>query len=130
MVSMYTGIFAAGLLFALVRRRLRPLPWWGFVALILPMVVDGGTHLLSDLAGIGHGFRDSNAWLAWLTGNVFPVTFYAGDALGSFNSWMRLMTGLLFAVGCVWLAYPYLESGFADAAVQIREKFQRAGLSL
>lgn len=130
MVSMYTGIFAAGLLFALVRRQLKPLPWWGFVGFILPMVVDGGTHLISDIAGIGNGFRDSNAWLAWLTGNVFSPTFYAGDSFGSFNSWMRLITGVLFAIGCVWLAYPYLESGFADAATQIRGKFQKAGLSL
>lgn len=130
MVSMYGGIFAAGLLFALVRRQLKPLAWWGFVAFSLPMVIDGGTHLISDLAGIGYGFRDSNAWLAALTGNVFPTAFYAGDALGSFNSWMRLITGALFASGCVWLAYPYLESGFADADAQIQDKFLKAGLSL
>lgn len=130
MVSMYGGIFAAGLLFTLVRRWLRSLSGWGFVAFVLPMVIDGGTHLVSDIAGIGNGFRDSNAWLVWLTGNIFPSTFYAGDAIGSFNSWMRLITGVLFAIGCVWLAYPYLESGFADTAAQIQVKFQKTGLSL
>jgi len=92
--------------------------------------VDGGTHLISDLAGIGQGFRDSNAWLASLTNNAFPATFYAGDAFGSFNSWMRLITGALFGLGAVWLAYPYVESAFADAARQIEDKFQRAGLTL
>lgn len=112
MVSMYTGIFVAGLLFALVRRWLKPLPWWGFVAFALPMAMDGGTHLISDIAGLGHGFRDSNAWLAALTGNVFPAAVYAGDALGSFNSWMRLLTGILFAIGCIWLTYPQLEREF------------------
>ena len=130
MVSMYTGILVTGLLFALVRRWLKPLSGWGFVAFILPMAIDGGTHLISDIAGIGNGFRDSNAWLAALTGNLFPAAFYTGDALGSFNSWMRLLTGSLFAIGSVWLAYPYLESEFAVAAAQIQGKFQKAGLIL
>lgn len=126
MVSIYTGLLVVGCWFALVRRWLRPLPGWGFVAFILPMAIDGGTHLISDIAGLGNGFRDSNAWLAALTGNILPVAFYAGDALGSFNSWMRLLTGALFAIGAVWLAYPYLESEFAGAAAQIHEKFQNA----
>jgi uncharacterized membrane protein len=130
MVSMYTGLFFLGLLYWPLRRRLKPLSLWGFALLILPMVVDGGTHLISDLAGIGQGFRDSNAWLATLTNNIFPATFYAGDAFGSFNSWMRLITGALFGLGAVWLAYPYVESAFADAARQIEDKFQRAGLTL
>src|SRR3990172_5237364 len=128
MVSRYTGLFVFGLLYGLLRKRLKPLSLWGFALLILPMVVDGGTHMISDLAGIGQGFRDSNAWLAALTNRAFPVNFYAGDALGSFNSQMRLMTGVLFGLGAVWLAYPYVESAFADTARQIEDKFQRAGL--
>ena len=128
MVSMYTGLFVFGLLYGLLRKRLKPLSLWGFALLILPMVVDGGTHMISDLAGIGQGFRDSNAWLAALTNRAFPVNFYAGDALGSFNSQMRLITGVLFGLGAVWLAYPYVESAFADTARQIEDKFQRAGL--
>ena len=130
MVSMYTGLFFFGLLYGLLRKRLKPLSLWGFALLILPMVVDGGTLMISDLAGIGQGFRDSNAWLAALTRNVFPATFYTGDALGSFNSWIRLITGALFGLGAVWLAYPYVESALADAARQIEDKFQRAGLRL
>src|SRR5260221_5569676 len=103
MVSMYTSILIAGLLFDLVRKRLRPLPIWAFGLLCLPMALDGGSHLISDLAGIGNGFRDSNAWLAALTGDLFPSWFYAGDTLGSFNSSMRLITGVLFGIGIVWL---------------------------
>jgi hypothetical protein len=30
------------------------------------------------------------------------ATFYAGDDLGTFNWWMRLITGLLFSLGAVW----------------------------
>jgi uncharacterized membrane protein len=127
MVSMYGGLFFSGLLYWPLRKRLKPLPLWGFALLILPMALDGGTHFLSDLAGIGQGFRDSNAWLATLTRNAFPATFYAGDALGSFNSWMRLITGILFGIGIVWLAYPYLESAFADITREIEDTPARAG---
>jgi hypothetical protein len=74
----------------------------------LPITVDGGTHMLSDLAGIGQGFRDSNQLLAALTNNALSASFYAGDALGSFNSWMRIITGLLAGLGIVWFVFPYI----------------------
>ena len=84
------------------------LPWWGFILLLLPMVWDGTTHAISDLAGIGLGFRDTNMWLATLTNNIFPADFYAGDALGSFNFIARFITGLLAGLGIVWFAFPYM----------------------
>jgi len=77
--------------------------------------LDGGTHMLSDLTGgIGVGFRYTNQWLAILTNNAFPPTFYLGDALGSFNSWMRLITGVLAGLGIAWFALPYLEESFGQ----------------
>ena len=114
MVWMYTSILFGGLLFGLVRKQLKPLSFWSFVSLLLPMAIDGGTHMISDLAGIGQGFRDTNTWLQILTRNAFSLAFYAGDGLGSFNSWMRLLTGILFGVGLVGLAYPYLNDSFTD----------------
>jgi uncharacterized membrane protein len=114
MVAMYTPIWLAGLAFPLLRRHMRPLTLWQFVALIVPLAIDGGTHLMSDLGGLGQGFRDTNAWLAFLTGDVFPAWFYAGDALGSFNSWMRLLSGLLFGLAVVGLGLPYLTQWTAD----------------
>ncbi len=112
------------------RRQVRPLPFWAVSVLLMPMVIDGLTHMISDLAGIGQGFRDSNAWLATLTGNALPATFYAGDALGSFNSWMRLISGVLFGLGVAWLAFPYLAASMADVASRLEAKFQRADLRL
>lgn len=127
MVSMYTSIFVTGLLFALLRRRLRPLPVWAVPLFILPLALDGVTHMVSDLAGIGNGFRDSNAWLATLTGNVLPAWFYAGDALGSFNSWMRLLTGVLLGVGVVWFVYPHFEQFMRDEADRVEAKLRHTG---
>jgi hypothetical protein len=80
------------------------------------MAVDGTSHLISDLAGIGQGFRDSNVWLAALTNHALPPGFYAGDAWGSFNSLMRLLTGILFGLGIVWFGFPYLDDFFIQEA--------------
>ena len=115
MVAMFASLWLFGLLWWPLRNRLKPLPWWGLILFLLPMAIDGTSHFISDLAGIGQGFRDSNVWLAALTGNAFPAGFYAGDAWGSFNSWMRLLTGLLFGLGIVWFALPYLGSAFGQS---------------
>jgi uncharacterized membrane protein len=114
MVSMFTSTWLFGLCWWLLRKRLKPLPWWGLVLFWLPLALDGGSHLISDLSGIGQGFRDSNAWLASLTQQVLPPTFYSGDALGSFNSLMRLFTGILFGLGCAWFSFPYLDDAFSS----------------
>ncbi len=125
MVSMYTGMWFASLGFAVIRRRVRPLPVWGFILFALPMAIDGGTHFLSDLqagTNFGTGFRDANVWLAQLTNYALPVTFYAGDALGSFNSIMRLLTGVLFGVGLVWFAFPYVDAAFFETREELELK--------
>lgn len=128
MISMYTSILIFAWLWWPFRRKLKPLSLWGFILLALPLAVDGTTHMVSDLAGIGQGFRDSNLWLANLTNDSFEPTFYIGDALGSFNSWMRLVTGVLFGLGLVWFSFPYLEKYFSAVAYSLKAKLRRAGL--
>jgi uncharacterized membrane protein len=113
MISFYGGVWLFALLWYPFRRRIKVLPWWGLVLFLLSMALDGGTHALSDLAGIGQGFRYTNLWLANLTHFAFSPSFYAGDALGSFNSWMRIITGLLAGLGLVWFAFPYIAESFA-----------------
>lgn len=117
MVTLFTSIPVAAMVWWPLRRWVRALPLWGFALLALPMAIDGGTHVLSDLSGIGQGFRDTNAWLAGLTGGLMPADFYAGDALGSFNSWMRLVTGALFGGAAVWVSLPRL---FEEQATDAR----------
>lgn len=112
MISFYGGVWLFGLLWLPFRRRVKQISWWGFLLLILPMIVDGTTHLISDFAGISQGFREPNIWLVDLSNNAFPASFYAGDALGSFNSWMRWVTGLLAGLGLVWFTFPSVDSAF------------------
>ncbi len=112
MISFYTSVWLFALIWRPLRRKIKALPWWGFALLLLPIALDGGTHMISDFAGIGQGFRSTNQWLAILTNNSLPATFYAGAALGSFNSIMRLITGPLAGLGIVWFAFPYMEESF------------------
>ncbi len=110
MVWMYSGVWVWAQLWRPLRRRVRPLPWWGLGLLLLPLGLDGVSHLLSDaISGIGLGFRYHNAWLAALTGYRFSTAFYTGDAVGSFNFWMRLFSGLTFSLGVVWFLFPRLD---------------------
>lgn len=109
MVSFYGTLFLFGLIYALLRGRTKGLRWPLALALLLPIALDGLSHAISDLWGIGAGFRDSNAWLTVLTGKALPAAFYAGDAWGSFNSLARLGTGLLAAFAIVFWLYPYVD---------------------
>lgn len=114
MVSMYSSILLGGLLYGPVRKQLKSLSLWTFFVFLAPMAIDGGTHLISDLAGMGQGFRDTNLWLQIITNNTFSTAFYWGDAPGSFNSSARLITGILFGIALVGFAHPHVHNSFAD----------------
>ena len=88
-VATYGTILLAGLVFGLVRRRLKPLPIWAFVLSLVPMGIDGLTQLF--------GLRESN----WQ---------------------LRMITGALFGLASIWLAYPYLEEGMRDIRDTVNEK--------
>ena len=108
MISFYTSIWLFALLGYRFRRTIRSMPWWGLLLLLIPIALDGVSHAVSDLSGIGLGFRDTNSWLAALTDYQFPSSFYIGDAMGSFNSLARLITGLLAGLGIVWFAFLFI----------------------
>ncbi len=124
MISMFGSLWLGGMLFAFGRRRKRssrasllsPVVW--LLLAVVPMGLDGFSHMINDvIAGFsGTGFRDTNVWLQFLTGNLLPATFYAGDAIGSFNNLARLVTGALFGFTTVWFLYPFIDSAMQDAA--------------
>ncbi|MEZ4619113.1 MAG: DUF2085 domain-containing protein [Caldilineaceae bacterium] len=113
MVSFYfmTPVFA--LIYPLLQRfgrKLKPIPFWLMLLTLTPIMLDGMTHVFSDvLYGISSGgFRDTNGWLATLTNHAFPG-FYAGDQYGTFNWWMRLITGVIAAWGLAFHYIPWLD---------------------
>lgn len=112
MISAYSSLPLTALLLRQYRSKAKPISVGLFALLIAPMAIDGITHMISDLEGIGQGFRYTNTWLAVLTDYNLHGSFYYGDALGSFNSWMRIITGLLFGIGTIAFAYPYISQAF------------------
>lgn len=113
MATMFGGPLVAAVVYAVARRQgpVKSWPLWILGLMLLPMMVDGVTHMASDaLYGVGQGFRDSNQWLAALTRYSLPPGFYQGDGLGSFNSWMRLGSGLLFGFAIGWGVYPWMDA--------------------
>ncbi|MBW8011926.1 MAG: DUF2085 domain-containing protein [Chloroflexi bacterium] len=129
MISMYTSILIFAWLWYPLRKKLKPANIWIFFILIMPMAVDGVTHFLSDFAGFGQGFRDTNLWLSDLTNNQFSAGFYAGDALGSFNSWMRFITGTVFGLGVVWFGFPILAEEMTSLITSLENRLSRAAAS-
>ncbi len=105
--AIYSGTLLFGLLYGLARdgdvswlRWLtKPLRWWIFVLLLLPMALDGFSHML--------GLRDMSTNVPmdiW-----YGALYGAGSQVFSLNWWLRIITGLLAALGVVWFAYPRLE---------------------
>ena len=80
-VAIYGSVFLGGLLFSLIRHRLRPLHWTLFLLCLVPIGLDGTTQLF--------GLRESNWWL-------------------------RTLTGALFGLAALWIAYPHVESAMQE----------------
>lgn len=103
-VAIYAAILAGGLLFALLRKRLKPIPlgMW-FLFGVVPIAIDGGTQLLSAIPLFDFGLRESTPLL-------------------------RVLTGTLFGLMNVWLAYPYLEESMHELQLVVTSKLAGAGI--
>jgi uncharacterized membrane protein len=122
MVFMYGTVLLAGMVYGVLRYRrpIRPLGLFVFALLLAPIAIDGISHMMSDLnGGLIEGFRYGNLWLADLTGHMLPAWFYRGDALGSFNSWMRFLSGLSFGLGCVWFGFPFIDRSVSEIVAEL-----------
>jgi len=91
-IGIYVGILVAGLVYGFIRNRrnVKPLPlkYW-FLLGIVPIALDGGTQLISQLG-------------------VFP--FPARES----TPFLRTATGLLFGAMNVWMAYPHVDQAMKD----------------
>jgi uncharacterized membrane protein len=64
-VAIYGSLLVGGMLFPLIRRWVKPLPWWLYVVLISPMGIDGTVQLF--------GLWESTAFRRVLTGSLFGL---------------------------------------------------------
>ena len=120
MMAIFTAILLGGLGWGLANER----PRWGLVGLLLlalPLLADGFSHLISERSGLG--FRETNAWAVWLTGDSFSTEFYQGSTIGSLNWALRTLTGFLFGLGLVWFLYSYLSGRFATIRARLEARY-------
>ena len=118
--AMFGAMLGMFIAFAFLRWKHFPL-WFG-VLLVLPLIIDGATHMHSDSASVISGYRYDNAWLASLTNHAFSEAFYVGDAFGSFNAIMRLVTGILLGIGFFGWGLPIADRYFQRNAAILAQK--------
>jgi uncharacterized membrane protein len=63
--SIYASMFIGCLIFVLTKKRMRAIPWWLWILLMLPMGLDGTTQML--------GLHESDWILRVVTGTLFGV---------------------------------------------------------
>ena len=119
--ALYGAVLLFGILFAFARDRdpawlrwmRKPLPWYWFVLLIAPMVMDGMTHML--------GLRGT------LSANTDPSfgSFLTGSQFFSLNWWLRVITGGMAGLGVAWFAIPRMARVVAESE-SIQQAYREA----
>lgn len=101
-VAIYGGIFIFGLLFAIFRKRVKPIHWlvWILVG-IVPIGLDGFSQLISQLPFNLLPYRESTPLL-------------------------RLITGVLFGFITAWFGYPYVEESMRENKQFLEGKLSQA----
>lgn len=108
-VAIYGGIFAAGLIYGLpfVRRRLKPLHWLAWILIgVFPIALDGFLQLFSQFP------YNTFVLFSWLPPRESTPL-------------LRTLTGGLFGLANVWLAYPYVEESMRDVWRELETKLAR-----
>lgn len=121
-VAIYGGILVAGLIFGLVRDRVKPLTFWQYVLLgIVPMGLDGVSQLLANppFDELGYG---AFTLIGQLSQGVFGIR--------ESTPMLRTLTGFLFGVANAWLAYPYIEESMQETREKVEKQLGKAGLSV
>jgi uncharacterized membrane protein len=124
MVAIFVGILLGGMGWAFAGQRPKIGVGW-FLLMAAPMLIDGFSHMQSDLSG--SGARQINQWVVWLSGNAFSTGFYQGSNIGTLNWGLRTFTGLLFGVGLVWFLFTYLSVRFALIRARLGPRLKKAG---
>jgi len=149
-VSIYASFVLGGILYGFIRSHLKPLPLRWYVFFLVPIAVDGGMQMASEiLHRLGMGVMPvfwaigliamglvslvlhRQKYLTWHSFLFFlagPLSLlylqYTGSHLS--NWFLRTLTGFLFAIGTVWFAYPYLEESFNDIREEVEAKLAQA----
>ena len=120
-IGIYSFVLLGGLIYGLLRRRraIKPMPIWLFLLIgIAPIGLDGFSQLFSYFFARPWGVAWLDALLPTLQ-QIFP--------LRESTPLLRTLTGGLFGLSLVWLAYPRIEPGMQDTEQQLAAKLRRIG---
>jgi uncharacterized membrane protein len=107
-IAIYGAILLFGFAYGLLRRRwkISPLPWWAYIGVgIVPLLVDGGYQLVSYVVP-----------LFWPDGPITPHETTPA---------MRVITGALFGLATVWLAYPIFQETMEELQESLHQRLGR-----
>ena len=100
-IAIQSSLLIFTLIFALARQKIKPIPIYiWFIFGFLPIALDGGTQLLSQLGLQG---------LAWLTPRESAP-------------WQRLLTGALFGLFSAWFILPILRESMLETRFALEKK--------
>lgn len=119
-IAIYGFVLVGGLLYGLLRRRLkiRPLPLLVFILVGLgPIGLDGFSQLFGYWSTPLDG-SDPSGIMATING-IF--------ALRESSPFLRTFTGALFGFMLVWLAYPHVNVGMKATEEDVARKLRRIG---
>jgi len=100
-IAIQSSLLIFTLIFALAQQKIKPIPifiW--FIFGLLPIALDGGTQLLSQLGLQG---------LSWLTPRESAP-------------WQRLLTGALFGLFSAWFILPILRESMLETRLALEKK--------
>ncbi len=123
MIAIFMGMFIGGLAWGVSRGRLR-IGLFIFLLLLLPILLDGFSHMISES---GSRFRDNNNWARFLTVNSFPDAFYSSTKAGSLNWWLRTITGTLFGLGITWFLFTRFDDYFKTIRQKLGSRLRKIG---
>jgi hypothetical protein len=85
-------------------KKIRPIPWWIYVALgIVPIGLDGGYQ--------------------WVTYSLDLLLPKSPIPTHETTPLLRTITGTLFGLMTVWLAYPHVQEAMSDFQKTLHERF-------
>jgi uncharacterized membrane protein len=101
-IAIYGGILLFGILFALLKRKIKPIHWLIWIIFgILPIAIDGVSQLISQPPLGFIPFRESTPFF-------------------------RTLTGFLFGFLTAWFGYPYVEASMSENRKYLEGKLAQA----
>lgn len=104
--AIYGTIALAGMVYGVLRRRrnVPPMPIWAYLVFgIVPMLIDGGWQ-----------------WLSYAVSLLLPQLPIDPHET---TPVLRTVTGMLFGISTVWLAYPYVQETMDEFKETLQKRF-------